>query len=165
MSLSKKDPFAIVGRNPRVGADKPADAELTSNGAPKRAKSVSQGSGDVRTKTINARLSYDSYMRLQEETARLSAEWGHRVFPATVAERWLRRLMDLGVDEAIVKVGSLPMDSELVNGVSFQAPLDVTQWVVVTAATRRTVGSPCSTVRQIVELAARLSEESRDARG
>lgn len=165
MSLSKKDPFAIVGRNPRVGADGAVDAESASNGASKRAKSVSQGSGDVRTKTINARLSYGSYMRLQEETARLSAEWGHRVFPATVAERWLRRLIYLGVDEAIDMVGSLPLDSELVNGVSFQAPLDVTQWVVVTAATRRTVGSPCSTVRQIVELAARLSEEPRDARG
>lgn len=165
MSLSKKDPFAIVGRNPRVGAEGPADAETASKGATRRAKSDSQVPGDVRTKTINARLSYGTYMRLQEETARLSAEWGHRVFPATVAEGWLRRLMDLGVDEAIDKVGSLPMDSELVNGVSFQAPLDVTQWVVVTAATRRTVGIPCSTVRQIVELAARLSEEPRDARG
>lgn len=80
MSLSKKDPFAIVGRNPRVGADGPVDAEPASNGEPKRAKSVSQGSGDVRTKTINARLSYGSYIRLQEETARLSAEWGTGCF-------------------------------------------------------------------------------------
>lgn len=164
MSLSKKDPFAIVGRNPRVDADRPADAEPARKAAPSRAKAASQGSGNV-TKTINARLSYGSYMRLQEETARLSAEWGHRVFPATVAEGWIRRLMEVGVDGAIERVGSLPLDSELVNGVSFQAPLDVTQWVVVTAASRRTVGSPCSTVRQIVELAARLSEGPRDARG
>lgn len=165
MSLSKKDPFAIVGRNPRVDEDGTTDDGPVGKPVARRAKASTQEPCDARTKTINARLSYGSYMRLQEETARLSAEWGHRVFPATVAEGWLRHLMDLGVDEAIDKVGSLPLDSELVNGVSFQAPLDVTQWVVVTAATRRTVGSPCSTVRQIVELAARLSEESRDARG
>lgn len=165
MSLCKKDPFAVLGRNPRVDEDGTTDDGPVGKPVAMRAKASTQEPYDARTKTINARLSYGSYMRLQEETARLSAEWGHRVFPATVAEGWLRRLMDLGVDEAIDKVGSLPLDSELVNGVSFQAPLDVTQWIVVTAATRRTVGSPCSTVRQIVELAARLSEGPRDVRG
>lgn len=167
MSISNKSPFDFMGRNITARAESDEIQAVTPPQQPSQATSRGTAAETSSKVTVNAALSDESYKALQQQAMEETMRSGRRTFPADVMESWARRLMAAGIDEALRTSGADMRDERLVNRVSFRLTSSLHEWIVTEATSRRLAGLPCSTTRQIIELAAlsSLTEGRLDTAG